>query len=236
MHNREKALAKGRRKKKVFTLVFGGGFISIGVILFVIGVYVGIESHAYQQKAMPVEATIVAMRGADSESLGTPVVEYSLEGVSYTSTLHTATSSMHPGKRITVYYQEGNPWEVRYIDENGWIIAALLFMSFVFAGIGGIFLVMKRMHKRNIHRLLATGDKVEAEITDISNDRSQNLNGKYPIVIACKYVAPNGRIYLFQSGPFWYESYEINPKKKVCVYIDRNNPSSYYVDVDSAVE
>ena len=46
---------------------------------------------------------------------------------------------------------------------------------------------------------------------------------------------PTGGYNLFHSGSFWYESYEIDPKRKVRVYVDRNNPFNYYVDVDSVV-
>ena len=61
------------------------------------------------------------------------------------------------------------------------------------------------------------------------------MNGQHPIVISCRYRTSDGRVYLFQSGSFWYASYEIDMKKKIRVYVDRNNPSNYYVDVDSVV-
>lgn len=83
--------------------------------------------------------------------------------------------------------------------------------------------------------MLATGDTVEAEITGIREDDNQSMNGRHPIIVSCRYVASDGRIYLFHSGSFWYESYEIDPQRKVRVYVDRNNPSNYYVDVDSVV-
>ena len=69
------------------------------------------------------------MRGASSESLGIPVVEYAVDGKSYTATLNMASSSMYPGKRITVYYQKSNPQEVRYLDDNGWLILLFVFMG-----------------------------------------------------------------------------------------------------------
>lgn len=83
--------------------------------------------------------------------------------------------------------------------------------------------------------MLATGDTVEAEITGIREDDNQSMNGRHPIIVSCRYVASDGRIYLFHSGSFWYESYEIDPQRKVRVYVDRNNPFNYYVDVDSVV-
>ena len=133
---------------------------------------------------------------------------------------------MHPGKQITVYYRNGNPQEVRYLDDNNLIIGLLMAMALVFAGMGLAFILVRRKHRQKIARLLATGDTVEAEITGIREDDNQSMNGRHPII---------GRIYLFHSGSFWYESYEIDPKRKVRVYVDRNNPSNYYVDVDSVV-
>lgn len=175
------------------------------------------------------------MRGVTGESLGTPVVRYTVGGETYTTTLNVATSSMHPGKRITVYYEKGNPQEVRYLDANGWLIPLFVFMGFVFAGMGTAFWLVKRSRERKARRLLATGKVVEAEITGIREDTTRSMNRRHPITVSCRYTAPDGRVYFFHSGPFWYESYEINPKKKVRVYVDRNNPANYYVDVSSVV-
>ena len=233
--DREKALAKGRRKDKTFVRVFCGLFTLVGIILFAVSIGIGVSGHTFRQKADPVEAVILAMRGATSESLGTPVVEYTVDGNSYTATLNTATSSMHPGKRITVYYAKSNPQEVRYLDGNGWLIALFVCMGFVFTGIGVTFWLVKRNHERKARRLLVTGKVVEAEITAISEDTSQSMNRRHPITVSCRYTAPDGRVYFFHSGSFWYESYEIAPKKKVRVYVDRNNPADYYVDMDSVV-
>ena len=233
--DREKALAKGRRKDKTFIRVFCGIFILLGIILFTAGIAVGVSSHTFRQKAEPVNAVILAMRGATSESLGTPVVEYAVDGKSYTATLNMASSSMHPGKRITVYYQKSNPQEVRYLDDNGWLILLFVFMGIVFIGMGTAFWLVKRGHERKARRLLATGKVVGAEITGIDEDTNSSMNGRHPIVVSCRYIAPDGRVYFFRSGSFWYESYEIDPKKKVRVYVDRNNPADYYVDVDSAI-
>ena len=175
------------------------------------------------------------MRGASSESLGTPVVEYTVDGKSYTAMLNMASSSMYPGKRITIYYQKNNPREVRYLDDNGWLILIFAFIGTVFTGIGTAFWLVKRSHERKARQLLATGEVVEAEITGIGEDTSISMNGHHPIMVSCRYTAPDGRVYFFRSGSFWYESHEIAPKKKVRVYVDRNNPANYYVDVDSAV-
>lgn len=234
-YNREETLARGKRDSKMFVRIFGGGFLAVGIILFAVCIYVYVSGTSFKEKAQPVQAVILAMQGATSESLGTPLLEYVVGGKTYTTTLNMSSSSMHPGKQITVYYRVDNPQEVRYLDADKWVIAILLVMGFVFGGIGTVVLVLRRRSRQRVSRLLSTGDVLEAEITDIREDHEQSMRGRHPIVISCRYTAPDGRIHLFQSGSFWYASHAIDPKKKVRVYVDRNNPSTYYVDVDSVV-
>ena len=148
-------MAKGKRRENTFIRVFCGAFISVGVILLIAGIGISVSDHSFRQKAEPVEAVILAMRGATSESLGTPVVEYSVDGKTYTSTLNIATSSMHPGNRITVYCQKGNPQEVRYLDSSNWLVLIFAFVGFVFVGSGAAVWMVKRRHKRKVCRLLA---------------------------------------------------------------------------------
>ena len=50
--DREKALAKGRRKGKTFIRVFCGIFISVGIILLIVGIAVGVSGHTFRQKAV----------------------------------------------------------------------------------------------------------------------------------------------------------------------------------------
>lgn len=54
--DREKALAKGRRKGKTFIRVFCGIFISVGIILLIVGIAVGVSGHTFRQKAEPTDA------------------------------------------------------------------------------------------------------------------------------------------------------------------------------------
>ena len=143
-------------------------------------IFIYTSGHTFKAEATPVQAVILAMRGANHESLGTPVVEYTVGGKTYTSTLNLSSSSMHPGKQITVYYRNGNPQEVRYLDDNNWIIGLLMAMAFVFAGMGLAFILVRWKHRQKIARLLATGDTVEAEITGIREDDNQSMNGRHP--------------------------------------------------------
>ena len=52
--DREKALAKGRRKGKTFIRVFCGIFISVGIILLIVGIAVGVSGHTFRlNRRMP---------------------------------------------------------------------------------------------------------------------------------------------------------------------------------------
>ena len=74
-YNKEKALVRGKKKDKAFVRIFGGIFVLVGIILFTVCIFIYTSGHTFKAEATPVQAVILAMRGANHESLGTPVVE-----------------------------------------------------------------------------------------------------------------------------------------------------------------
>ena len=102
---------------------------------------------------------------------------------------------------ITVYYEKGNPQEVRYLDANGWLIPLFVFMGFVFAGMGTAFWLVKRSRERKARRFLATGKVVEAEITGIREDTTRSMNRASPHHGQLPLHRTDGRVVLLSQRP-----------------------------------
>lgn len=234
-YNVKEIQAEAKKQEKTFIRIFGWMFIAVGLVCMGLAVYMAFDSHLFRKEALPVDARILYMRGAYSQHLGTPVIEYTVEGMTYTANLTSSSSSMHPGKMITVYYRPDNPREVKYLESNSLMFGILIFMGMIFAGMGTLFVVVRRRHYRKVEQLRKTGIPVDAVITDIRLNTDKAINGRHPIIVFCSYTESGGRVHLFRSGSFWYHSHQINPRRKVRVYIDRHDPSRYYVDVDSVV-
>lgn len=107
----------------------------------------------------------------------------------------------------------------------------------VFGGIGLLFLILgicfltiARKQKKNRLQLIETGEQVLAEVTDCFIDYSVRINHRHPYCLNLKYYDPfSGRTLVFTSGAV------MNPNnylgRQLTVYVDRNNPDRYYVEV-----
>lgn len=234
-YNVKEIQAEAKKQENTFIRIFGWMFIAVGLVCMGFAVYVLVDGRLFKKEALPVDARILAMYGADSQHLGTPIIEYTVEGRTYRANLTSSSSSMHPGKTITVYYRKGDPQDVQYLESDMFVTGMLFFMGMVFSGMGTLFVVVRRRHYRKVEQLRKTGIPVDAVITEIRLNTDKAINGRHPIIVFCSYTEPGGRVHLFRSGSFWYHSHQINPRRKVRVYMDRKDPSNYYVDVDSVV-
>ena len=213
--------------------VFGGIFTFTGIVMAAICAYVAIDTSLFKGKSCPAQAVIINVAYHGSDMTGTTIVRYSANGQTHTCGLNYTSTSLHKGDTITINYLKTDPRKARYIAGNRFIIILSAVMALVFGGMGAALLLAQRRRKRKTMRLINTGMMVEADITDISENMYMSMDGRHPIIIHCRYQSPDGRLYLFHSHSVWYRSYEIDMRKKIAVYMDRRNPSRYFVDVDS---
>lgn len=223
-------------KFSLFDWVFGGVFSLVGVIFMTVGILISIHSTKFYETARPVQATIVDFersRSGDSDSR-TAVVKYNVEGKEYVDNLGYYSSSMRYGDRLTIYYQPGNPLDISCKEGD---ILWLLFlpMGFVFFVIGAGYFSFRIFKARRNEWLLKHGERVMAEIGEITLNTSINMNGRHPYVLHCYYKAPDGTTYDFDSPSLWRRRHEIPEKGKVPVYVADRNFKKYVVDVDNAV-
>ena len=234
MGNRENVLARGRRKEKMFTNVFGGIFIFIGVAFLAVILGIMAYQQDFRKNSGKVEAVIVSMNRVGS-TMGSPVVEYTVEGKSYRGVLNVTSSDMYEGKHIWIDYRKDDPREITYTAVFSWLLPVFGFIGLVFLTIGLAVVFTAKKNREKVNRLVEAGLYVEAEITDMQEDLNTSMNGKHPIIVSCRYESPEGKLYLYHSRSVWVNSYDIDRKKKVRVYVDYRDPSNYYVDVSSTI-
>lgn len=62
-------------------------------------------------------------------------------------------------------------------------------------------------------------------------DTSWKQNGRSPYRIHAQWQDPASRqIYVFRSDAIWYDPSDYIPEGDITVYVERGNPSRYYVD------
>ena len=110
--DREKALGQRQTERQnLYPRILRHIYFGKVIILLIVGIAVGVSGHTFRQKAEPNGCRYLGHCAEASRRIVgySPVVEYTVDGKSYTAMLNMASSSMYPGKRITIYYQKNNP-------------------------------------------------------------------------------------------------------------------------------
>lgn len=221
-------------KFSLFDWVFGGVFSFIGLIFMLAGILISSHSAKFYETAKPAEATIIDFKRTSSDDSPTVVVQYNAGGKRNVSNLGYYASSMHIGDRLTIYYQPGNPLNIS-CKEGDNLMLLFIPMGFIFFTIGAAYFLYKVFSARRKEWLLKHGDRIMAEIGEITLNTSLHMNGQHPYVLHCYYKAPDGTTYDFNSPALWRRRHEIPDKGKVPVYVADRNYKKYVVDVDNAV-
>ncbi len=110
----------------------------------------------------------------------------------------------------------------------------------VFCAPGGIFLILGIVflcvvdaRSRTRARLLAEGERIDAQITDVRWDFRVTFNGRHPLVIDCQTQNPaDGRVYVFHSEGIWFDPTPYMQNiTALPVYVDPDNYHRYVVDL-----
>lgn len=108
----------------------------------------------------------------------------------------------------------------------------------IFMGVGGLFalvgliwLIILLAKRAGNKRLMTEGYKLEGTVVNSTMNANVRINGIHPYKLECRVNNPyDGNIYLYSSANITDDvSHLIG--QTVNVYVDRNNPKKYYVDV-----
>ncbi len=104
--------------------------------------------------------------------------------------------------------------------------------------LGGGGLVYLALRRRRREELLASGVRIQAEITDVYPDASITVNGRRPYRIACRYRDEGTKtIYTFRSEPLLFDPGEfLDGRRTVDVCVDRDRFDRYVVDVTELLD
>ena len=102
---------------------------------------------------------------------------------------------------------------------------------FLLVGIGFLIFVGKMDAKKKA--LMQNGNLIYAEVTGGSEVFNVQVNGRHPWKLECRYEDPfSGEIYLYSSRNTFTDPYPYIGQQ-IAVYVDKNDPSKYYVDIQS---
>lgn len=120
----------------------------------------------------------------------------------------------------------------RAVLEQGRIVGG------IFAGIGSIFfilgvifLILEGRKRRQIYRLLETGQYIEGEITDYKVNFNVTINNRHPYIVIARYLDPYGATHIFKSRNIYQYLEPSIIGRTVKIYVEDDTYSPYYVDM-----
>jgi len=207
----------------VFTLV-GGIFVVLSIVMAI--------KFQFDKGHMDETDAVISHIGNE-----TTLVDYYYDGEEYEGVnLGEYASNMYVGKVIRIYVDRDDPY--RIMGQMAMKILPIIFggMGLIFVTIGFGFMIPKYRIKKLKSRLKAEGRIINATVERIDFNTMYTVNGQNPYLVFADYRDEiTGDIINFKSENLWYDVNEyINIGDQVKVYVDRNNPKKYYMDVQSS--
>jgi len=109
------------------------------------------------------------------------------------------------------------------------IIAAALLAFFLIAG-GTLYhwLWKKRRHKY----LRKYGIPIETDFLRVELNTSLEVNGRHPFRVLTQWRNPiTNEMHVFHSNNIWFDPTKYLEGTKIIIYVERNNPEKYYLDL-----
>ena len=219
------SLIKEYRGLKPILIIFANFFVLLTLLVSVLAVTI---SSKERKNYLPTTATITEVDDGSRKVY----ISYEVDGKEY--------KNINYGN-YTPYFKEGETLEILYSRDNPkWVLSKtnsgliFLFVSIALTGCSLTVLIyyfIVREKKRE--NLINNGDKKLAKITKVyvsGFGRRNRINHKrvpYADYLLCE---ADGRT--FKSAPFILEGQELEGKE-ITVYISKEKPSKYYVDLKS---
>lgn len=220
-------------------------FTTFGIAMLLGTFWISDNTRTFLSKAVTTEGTVVRLIESWSGSsnishnskIYRPVVRFT-DGNGSPQVFISSSGSNPPayseGEKVELLYLPDDPQKAQ-INEffslwAGSIILGGLGCLFLLVG-AGLFLFPILKGRKN-DSLREQGTPVETEFQSVSMNTAVSVNGNCPFQVVTQWKNPaTSEIHVFKSDNLWYDPSPYIQNKRIRVFIDRNNPKRYYVDL-----
>jgi hypothetical protein len=217
--------------KYVFALI-GAGLLA-GAMMW------SVQTQRFLAEAVTAQGRVVELvhsRSSDSTTYR-PVVRFTDsrgEEIEFTSSTGSNPPSYARGEQVAVLYLPGAPQDARI---NGFFSlwggpAILGAIGSVFFLIGAGIILVPVLQRRRDEALKNEGTPVETAFQSVNLNTSYSVNGRHPFRILTQWQDPaTSQVHVFHSRNLWFDPTSFINDKRITVYIARDNPKKYAMDV-----
>lgn len=224
-------------KRRSVSLTFNI-FLGIGLLMVVIAVMICYNVKTFNASAVKTSGTVVDMIARGKRSYAPVVTYFDDAGVKhrYISSVSSNPPGYEIGERVDIYYDPKNPDDAKiagWMEYFGAIVVGGMGLLFSFFGLG--YYLKRKVSRSRRDQLKQSGLLVRADFDSVDTNRYIRVNRRNPFFIRCNWKDPlTGVNYRFKSGFMWSDPTSlIGVHQKIDVYMDKNNPRKYYVDISA---
>ena len=214
-------------------------FSGIGVTLLIVALLLFWHTRTFIDQAATAPGTVIDLVESRSDKSTTyrPVVRFVAESgqqIEFTSSSSTNPPSYSVGEDVTVLYLPAEPQNASltgFFDLWGgaMIVGGL---GCVFSLIGAGFVVFDLLRRRKEEFLKQHGIPIDTEFQGVELNKSIRVGGRHPFRVVTQWLNPmTSELHVFTSNNLWFDPTSFIQNRRVTVFIERDNPRRYYVDL-----
>ncbi|NOZ10186.1 MAG: DUF3592 domain-containing protein [Gammaproteobacteria bacterium] len=214
-------------------------FSIIGLGMLVGAYYLYQNTQSFLESAVATNGTVVKLVRSKSNNSTTyaPVVQFKTEKgelVEVTSSTSSNPPGYSRGENVEIFYLPSSPQRAKI---NGFFSlwgAALIvgILGGVFFSVGGGIALAVFLSNRKNEYLRKQGIPISAKFLSVEINRNVRVNNRSPFRVLAQWQNPaTSEIHIFKSNNLWFDPTEHIPDRDITVFIERNNPGKYFVDL-----
>jgi len=214
-------------------------FTIIGLGMLVGAAFIYRSTDLFLAEAIKTEGTVVELvqSQSDDSTIYRPVVQFTSQNgqeIEFVSSSGSNPPSYSRGEKIEILYHSKDPQNAKIND-----FFSLWGGPVILGGIGGVFflvgagiILVGTLKARRDEYLQKNGTTIETEYQGVELNTSLSVNGKHPFRVLTQWLNPStSELHVFTSNNIWFDPTSYIKTKTINVFIEKNNPKKYYVDL-----
>lgn len=214
-------------------------FLAIGLGLLAGAAFWAVKTRSFVAQAEVAPGTVVALNRTTSGDSNAyyPVVDF-VTPQGRRVEIHSSYGSSPPaysvGEKVEVLYLPDRPEEAKIRGILSLWGGAIILggVGLVFAAVGGGMTLFPFLRARRNAELRQSGLPTPTAFQSVRLNSRLRVNGRHPYQIVTQWLNPEtGKLHVFHSENLWFDPSELVARREITVYLDRNDPKRYWMDV-----
>jgi len=216
-------------------------FVVVGLGMVVGAYFIYDYNVSFIESATETEGTVtelVQSRSSDNNSYYyKPVVRFNTSDgqiVEFMSSTGSNPASYSVGEKVTILYLPSDPQNAKIKGYFSLYGAAVIVggIGSAFFLVGLTFFIVTKLKNKKEKYLEQHGTPIETKFQSVQLNKGFEVNGRHPFQVLTQWQNPStSEIHIFRSNNIWYDPTQYIGDRSITVFIERNNPNKYFVDV-----